>query len=79
MMPFIYTWDMLYERADGCGCGDYKLKAKDNARENVRQYILDEKGIDIEDAEIPEEEVEYWCDKLGLMFDEDGRLEADYE
>lgn len=29
-----YTWDEIYTAAEGCGCGESGLRAKDNAREN---------------------------------------------
>ena len=51
----LYTWDELYERADGSACGNPKLRAKDNAREILAVIIEKETGICIDDLEIPEE------------------------
>ena len=36
-----YTWDEIYERADGRCFGENNLKAKDNARENVRCLAIE--------------------------------------
>lgn len=52
------TWDKLCERADGEACGSPALKAKDEARGQVRELILYKEGYDIEDRESPEEEIE---------------------
>lgn len=53
-----YTWDDLCERADGEAFGSPALKAKDEARWQIRAVILEMSGHDIEKEESPEEEVE---------------------
>ena len=52
-----YTWNEIYEAAEGCGCGESGLRAKDNARENVRCLALERGEADLEEAECPEDEV----------------------
>ena len=68
------TWDEIYERADGKGYGSDELTAKDNARAAVRNLVLDIEDIDIEDAECPEDEVEYYAKRWHLHFDESGNI-----
>lgn len=69
-----YTWDEIYERADGCCFGEDNLKAKDNARENVRWLAIEYGEDDLENAECPEDEVEHYCDKYNILFDEMGHI-----
>ena len=68
------TWDEIYERADGCCWWDRELKAKDNARWNVRDLVYAEVGEDIEEAECPEERVDYYTELWDVEFDEDGHI-----
>ena len=51
-----YTWNEIYAAAEGCGCGESGLRAKDNARENVRCLALERGEADLEEAECPEDE-----------------------
>ncbi len=69
------TWDEIYERADGCGYGSDALTAKDTARWQVRNLVLDEETIDIEEAECPEDEVDYYTRLWNIRFDENGNIE----
>lgn len=69
-----YTWDEIYEAADGCCFGENNLKVKDNARENVRCLALEYGEDDLENAECPEDEVDYYCDKYNILFDENGHI-----
>lgn len=69
-----YTWDDLYKRADGAACGEPTLKTKDEAREQVRCFVLDLDSIDIENEECPEDTVEYYCNKYSIRFDEKGNI-----
>ena len=73
-----YTWDEIYQRADGCGFGEDNLKAKDNARENVRWLALELGEDDLEKAECPEDEVDYYCNKYNILFDENGHIVDGY-
>ena len=52
------TWNDLCERADGEAFGSPALKAKDEARWQIRNVILEMGGHDIEKEESPEEEIE---------------------
>ena len=69
-----YTWDEIYQRADGCCFGEDNLNAKDNARENVRWLALEWGEDDLEKAECPKDEVDYYCDKYNILFDENGHI-----
>lgn len=69
-----YTWDEIYQRADGCCFGEDNLNAKDNARENVRWLALEWGEDDLEKAECQEDEVDYYCDKYNILFDENGHI-----
>lgn len=57
----LYTWDYLVEIADGKAHLSPELKAKDNAREQVRELALSFGARDIEDFECPEDMVEEYC------------------
>lgn len=72
----LYTWDDLYERADGTGFGDPELTAKDKARFQLTEIIQRECGYNIDDCEIPEEEIDgfLWESDKEYLFDEDGNL-----
>ena len=71
-----YTWDEIYKRAEGAACGSPELKAKDYARWNMRRVIEEDTGIDIEECEIPEEEIERYLEESGdkYLFDEYGNF-----
>lgn len=73
-----YTWNEIYEAADGCCFGENYLKVKDNARENVRCLALEYGENDLEKAECPEDEVEYYCNKYNIRFDENGHIVEGY-
>lgn len=71
----LYTWDELYERADGTGCGDPELKAKDYARTFFEDVILKNTGCDINACECPEQEIEDCIAEHGeAYFTEDGEF-----
>lgn len=70
-----YSWDEIYDAAIDCGYGDNELKAKDEARWEVRCFVLENKGgEDLEEVECPEDEVEFYCDKYGIRFNEYGNI-----
>lgn len=62
------NWDELYKRAEGKGCGDDELRAKDEARWQVCE-IARRMGIDLEAEEIPEDAIEDFCNKHKIEFD----------
>lgn len=76
MREELYTWDDLYERADGSAYGDPELKAKDNARFILTEIIKELKGYDIDECECPEEEIDWFLEESDevYLFDEDGNL-----
>lgn len=71
-----YTWDKLYERAEGAACGEPELKAKDNARWELTQIIKEQTGMDVDKCEIPEEAIENFLKRSEkkYLFDVDGNL-----
>lgn len=68
------TWDDIYARADGCACGSAELTAKDNARYEVANLVLERKNIDIEKSLIPEEKVDHYTGLWNIRFDENGKI-----
>lgn len=66
----LYTWDYLVEIADGKAHLSPELKAKDNAREQVRELALSFGARDIEDFECPEDMVEEYCKMFSILFSE---------
>lgn len=73
----LYTWDDLYERADGTGFGDPELTAKNNARAELTEIIEEACGYNIDDCEIPEEEIDWFLENANkeYLFNEFGHLE----
>ena len=69
-----YTWDDLYNRADGAACGEDTLKAKDTAREQVRQFVIMFGLDDPEKEECPEDAVDDYCKEYNICFDENGNI-----
>ena len=68
------TWDDLYTLAEGTGCGDPALKAKDAARYAVAELSKELWGYDPEEAEIPEDEIEDICRRHKISFDITGHI-----
>lgn len=69
-----YTWDEIYERAENKACFEPELRVKDEARWQVRNYAIELGYEDLEEAEIPEERVEDYCNMFGILFDEKGNI-----
>ena len=76
MKKQLYTWDKLYERADGAACGSQELNAKDNARWELGEVIKRITDIDIETCESAEAEIDWFLNEMDTeyLFDEDGNL-----
>lgn len=75
----IYSWDEIYERAEDTGCGFPELAAKDEARHQLGVLILEEKGVDVENAELfdsAEEEIDNFLKTRAknVWFDEYGNI-----
>jgi len=68
------TWDELYNTAYEKGYGDIELKAKDEARYQVRNFVMELGAVDLEEEECPEEAVERYCDLLKISFDASGNI-----
>lgn len=68
------TWDDLYNAAAEKGYGDIELKAKDEARHQVRNFVMELGALDPEEDECPEETVESYCDLLKIRFDTSGNI-----
>lgn len=68
------TWGEICGNADGATFGDHSLKVKDNARANVRDLIIERKGVDIEDDDCPETVIEIYCDEANIEFDCNGTI-----
>ena len=69
------TWDEIYKAADGKACGSFELKRKDTARYEVICFVEDNFGINLEaECEIVEDGIDYYVDKYGILFDEEGKI-----
>lgn len=68
------TWDEIYDRADRAAFGDSSLKAKDEARHQVRCLMMNLGASDFDNAECPEDAVENYCDAMNVQFDECGNI-----
>lgn len=68
------TWDEIYDRADGAACGESSLKAKDEARHQVRCLMMDLGASDLDNDECPEDTVENYCDAMNIQFDGCGNI-----
>ncbi len=68
------TWDEIYERADGASCGEQTLKAKDEARWQTKNLMVDLGHPDPEQEEIPEDCIEEFCKKMNIKFDDSGNV-----
>ena len=67
--------DEIYEAADGKACGEWELKRKDTARYEVVCFVEDNFGINLEtECENVEEEIDYYVEKYGIVFDEEGKI-----
>jgi serine/threonine protein phosphatase 1 len=71
-----YVYDEIYRRADGKAFLSPELKAKDEARYQLRGLIKKETGIDIEKCESPEDEIDRFLFKRStpVLFDERGNI-----
>ncbi len=69
-----YTWDDLYNAALECCYGDAALRAKDEARWQVRNYIINLGKPDLDEAECPEDEIDYYCAEYHIKFDIHGNI-----
>ena len=71
-----YSWDELYERASGKACMSPELRAKDEARYQLRDLILKESGFDIEVCDSAEEAIDSFLKqrKDPVFFDYRGNI-----
>lgn len=75
------TWDEIYRAAEGKTGGDRDLKVYDNARAYIEGYAMEHYGIDIEEAEIPEEAIDDFIKVHPELdrFNESGQMLAEIE
>lgn len=71
-----FTWDELFDKAISAGFLSDELKAKDNARSAMRDVILDETGVDIDNSESAEDEIDKFLNESNTTyyFDESGNI-----
>lgn len=76
-----YTWNELYDRAMGKGHWEAELQAKDTARNQIENYAYEKFGIDIANADCPEDEIDnfLWKNPRFDSFDIDGNMTALYD
>ena len=68
------TWDEIYEAAVDTGFGDDRLKAKDEARYQVKSLAMELGGSDLDKDECPEDIVDDYCKAMKIRFDERGNI-----
>lgn len=68
------TWDEIYEAAVDTGFGDDRLKAKDEARYQVKSLAMELGGSDLDKDECPEGTVDDYCKAMKIRFDERGNI-----
>lgn len=75
-MKKLFTWDDLYDRADDKSYGSPELIAKDEAREELRNVIMESEGYDIDECECPEDEIDAFLNSSPnqYLFDNNGNL-----
>lgn len=71
-----YTWDHLYRLAMNESCHSPEMRAKDNARHELRAMIREATGKDIEKSECPEAVIDEYLAQIGhdIWFDCSGNL-----
>lgn len=70
----MYTWNEIYENAIDKACGSSELRAKDEARFQVRNLTIDLGAPPLDESEVPEDVVEDYCKSLNIKFDECGNI-----
>ncbi len=70
----LLTWDDIYTLAKDSVFGSTNLKRKDSARGNVRTFALGYGLSDPEDAEVPEDAIEDYCDRCRILFNASGDI-----
>lgn len=68
-----FTFNEICEKAEQTEERKW-IKAKDNAREEVREIILEKYGDDLDEADSPEEIVVNYSKKHNLFFTEAGHI-----
>lgn len=76
----VYSWNDLYDRAIDMPCGSPELKAKDNARDQVKYFALERDYKNPDRFECPEDIIEDYCKMWDIFFDENGNIvESNFE
>lgn len=70
----LYTWDEISKNADGAAWDDRELRVKNNAREQVRQFVFNRRHRDMENEGNPEKSVGIYCDICAILFDRNGNI-----
>lgn len=70
----LYTWDEISKNADGAAWYDREFSVKNNAREQVRQFVFNRRHRDLENEGNPEESVDIYCDICAILFDRNGNI-----
>lgn len=72
------TWEDIMTNAEGTTFGQQALKVKDTARDNVEKLLV-KAGIDIDNVESVEDEIEKYCKDNNIKFDTHGNLITECE
>lgn len=68
----LYTYGQLDERRAGTVWWSDETKAYDEARDEMRTYMMNRGEPDPEEADCPDEEIEFYADGHELLFDDRG-------
>lgn len=67
------TWEDIMTNAEGTTFGQQSLKVKDTAMDNIEQLLV-KAGIDIDNVENVEDEIEKYCKDNNIKFDTHGNI-----
>ena len=68
------TWDNIFVLAEDAACGSEELRRKDFARSEISEWVRRAGLPDIEDCEVPEDEIDRLCSLANFSFYDNGQL-----
>lgn len=72
--PAAISWDEIYDRAVWAGFNEPGLVAKDEARCQVRELMMELGHPNPDEDDCPEESIGRFCERLQLDFDDRGNI-----
>ena len=68
------TWNEFCEASKNTVCSDSAITAKDEAKQQVRQLVMDLDAPDLDEAECPEDAVGNYCNAMKIQFSKSGDI-----